>query len=240
MFPTRILRRPSGATGVKGPDTVERLDSPLRRGCLSRANRAEPPQPSITTLSSLSPVPSRRPTPRSRVHTPSFSNCPPCLSPDPSAPERNENSENSKCKWPPINWPVPTRKLRTSFELDGIALARLQNCVTPHQLLPPLLITRPVKYRGKGAARISGRFNSRSSLHSTISARHLHARSHTHSHVRAGDRGGWGTRVTADGTLETIDRVLLNHAGVWREPRGIFHRGRSPGRRAKERHLGGG
>lgn len=54
LFPTRILRRPSGATGVKGPDTVERLDSPLRRGCLSRANRAEPPQPSITTLSSLS------------------------------------------------------------------------------------------------------------------------------------------------------------------------------------------
>lgn len=118
-------------------------------------------------------------------------------------------------------------------------MARLQNCVTPHQLLPPLLITRPVKYRGKGAARISGRFNSRSSLHSTISARHLHARSHTH--IRAhGRRGGWGTRVTADGTLETIDRVLLNHAGVWREPRGIFHRGRSPGRRAKERHLGGG
>lgn len=27
--------------------------------------------------------------------------------------------------------------------------------------------------------------------------------------------------------LETIDRLLLNHAGVWRGPRGIFHRGRS-------------
>lgn len=54
LFPPRILRRPSGATGVKGPGTVERLDSPLRRGCLSRANRAEPPQPLITTLSSLS------------------------------------------------------------------------------------------------------------------------------------------------------------------------------------------
>lgn len=54
LFPPRILRRPSGATGVKGPGTVERLDSQLRRGCLSRANRTEPPQPLITTLSSPS------------------------------------------------------------------------------------------------------------------------------------------------------------------------------------------
>lgn len=70
LFPPRILRRPSGATGVKGPGTVERLDSPLRRGCLSRANRAEPPQPLITTLSSLSLSSSRPP-----IDTPSFSNC---------------------------------------------------------------------------------------------------------------------------------------------------------------------
>lgn len=71
-------------------DSIPRYD-----GAVCRA----PTEPSLHNLQSqpLSPVPSRRPTPRSRVHTPSFSNCPPCLSPDPSAPERNENSENSKC-----------------------------------------------------------------------------------------------------------------------------------------------
>lgn len=89
-------------------------------------------------------------------------------------------------------------------------MARLQNCVTPHQLLPPLLITRPVKYRGKGAARISGRFNSRSSLHSTISARHLHARSHTYTRARGrqggmGDAGygGWNPRNDRSGSPES-------------------------------------
>lgn len=87
-----------------------------------------------------------------------------------------------------------------------------------------------------GGARISGRFNSFVRLDDNIGASPARAVTRartTHAHGRYGQDAWWMG-------LETIDRVLLNHAGVWREPRGIFHRGRSPGRRAKERHLGGG